>query len=156
MVQIRPYVPSDRAFILSLAPRLVFGRQAWRDEQLWLTAAESGLTGTIDQHNQKTQIFIAQDEFAQDKEAQQLGFATVSHSTHFTGQPQASIGLLATSEIAEGRGVGTALVEACAQWAREQGYTLLTVSTGAANTRALRLYHHLGFRDEEITLTKLL
>jgi GNAT superfamily N-acetyltransferase len=151
MLQIRPYLPSDRAFILSLAPRLVFGRQAWRDEQLWLTATESWLTRSIDQHNQKTQVLIAQDE-----EGQQLGFATVWRSTHFTGQPQANIGKLATSESAEGRGVGTALVEACAQWAREQGYTLLTLSTGAANTRALRLYHHLGFRDEDVTLTKLL
>jgi ribosomal protein S18 acetylase RimI-like enzyme len=87
---------------------------------------------------------------------QPLGFATVWRSTHFTGQPQANIGNLATSEMAEGRGVGTALVEACAQWAREQGYTLLTLSTGAANTRALRLYHHLGFHDEDVTLTKVL
>jgi GNAT superfamily N-acetyltransferase len=149
MLQIRPYVPADRAFMLSLAPRLVFGRQAWRDEQRWLTTVECGLTGSIDQHNQKTQVLIAQDE-----DGHQLGFATVSHRTHFTGQPQASIGKLATSEIAEGRGVGTALVAACAQWARAQGYPLLTVSTGAATTRALRLYHHLGFCDEDVTLTK--
>ena len=32
---------------------------------------------------------------------------------------------------------GTALLEACEQWAREQGYTLLSLTTGAANT-ALR------------------
>lgn len=151
MVQIRPYVPSDRAFILSLAPRLAIGRQAWRDEQLWLTSIENWLTGCIDQHGQKTQVMIAQDE-----DGQPLGFATVSHSTHFTGQPQAYLGELVTSESAEGRGVGTALVTACEQWAREQGYTLLAVSTGAANTRALRLYHHLGFHDEDVTLTKSL
>jgi hypothetical protein len=84
MVQIRPYVPSDRTFVLSLARRLVMGRQPWRDEQRWLTTVESRLTGSMDQHNQKTQVLIAQDE-----DGQPLGFATVSHSTHFTGQPQA-------------------------------------------------------------------
>jgi GNAT superfamily N-acetyltransferase len=71
-------------------------------------------------------------------------------------QRQAYIGELATSETVEGRGVGTALVKACEQWAREQGYMLLTLTTGIANARALSFYHHLGFLDEDVTLTKLL
>jgi GNAT superfamily N-acetyltransferase len=151
MLRVRPYVPTDRAFVLSLAPRLAIGMQPWRDLQFWLTTVEGWLTKSINQHNQKTMVLIAEDE-----QAERLGFATVSHSTHFTGQRQAFIGELATSETAEGRGVGTALVEACEQWAREQGYTILTLSTGAANARAVNFYHHLGFHDEDITLTKLL
>jgi predicted N-acetyltransferase YhbS len=51
---------------------------------------------------------------AEDEKGERLGFATVSHSTHFTGQSQAYIGELASSEKVEGRGVGSALVEACA------------------------------------------
>ncbi len=151
MIHVRPYVPSDHAFVLSLAPRLAIGMQAWRDLDLWLTTVEEWLTGSIAQHNQKTLVLIAEDE-----QGMPLGFATVSHSKHFTGQPQAYIGELATSEAAEGRGVGTALVEACEQWAREQGYAILTLSTGAGNIRALRFYHHLGFCNEDVTLTKLL
>jgi GNAT superfamily N-acetyltransferase len=151
MVQVRAYDPADRDFVLSLAPRLAIGKQPWRDEQLWRTAVEGWLTGSIAQHNQKTIVLIAEDE-----QGERGGVATVSHSTHFTGQPQAYIGELATSEAAEGRGVGAALVAACEQWAREQGYTLLVVSTGAGNTRALDFYHRLGFHDEDVTLTKLL
>ena len=147
----RPYVPDDRAFVLNLAPRLAIGMQPWRDLNLWLTTVESWLTESINQHNQKTMVLIAEDE-----QGKRLGFATVSHSKHFTGQSQAHIGELAPIETAEGRGVGTALVKACEQWACEQGYTLLAVSTGAANTRAIKLYHNLGFRDEYVTLTKLL
>jgi GNAT superfamily N-acetyltransferase len=93
---------------------------------------------------------------AEDEKGEQLGFATVSHSTHFTGQSQAYIGELATSEKVKGRGAGSALVEACEQWARAQGYTIITLTTGAGNTRALRLYDHLGYHNEDITLTKLL
>jgi ribosomal protein S18 acetylase RimI-like enzyme len=119
--------------------------------KFWLTTVESWLAESISQHNQKTMVLIAENE-----QGERLGFATVSHSTHFTGQRQAYIGELAISEIAEGRGVGAALVKACEQWARAQGYDLLTVSTGAANTRALRFYHSLGFRNEDVTLTKLL
>ena len=151
MLQVRPYIPNDRTFILSLAPRFAIGKQPWRDLTLWLTTVEEWLTESINQHNQKTMVLIAEDE-----QGLPLGFATVSHSTHFTGQRQAYIGELATSEAVEGRGVGSALVEACEQWAREQGYTIITLTTGAGNTRALRFYDHLGFRKEDITLTKLL
>ncbi len=151
MLRVRPYVDTDRAFVLSLVPRLAIGMQPWRDLELWLSTVQGWLTESINQHNQKTMVLIAEDE-----QGGRLGFATVSHSTHFTGQRQAYIGELATSETAEGRGVGTALLEVCEQWARQQGYSLLTVSTGAANTRALSFYHHLGFHDEDVTLTKLL
>jgi ribosomal protein S18 acetylase RimI-like enzyme len=151
MLRVRPYIPTDHTFVLNLAPRLAIGMQPWRDLQLWLTTVESWLTESINQHNQKTMVFIAEDE-----QGERFGFATVSQSTHFTGQRQAYIGELATDETVEARGVGTALVEACEQWAREQGYTLLTLSTGAANERALGFYRHLGFRDEDVTLTKLL
>jgi ribosomal protein S18 acetylase RimI-like enzyme len=150
-VRVRPYVPADQTFVLSLAPRLAIGIQPWRDLRLWLTTVENWLTESINQHGQKTMVWIAEDE-----QGERCGFATVSHSKHFTGQPQAYIGELATSETVEGRGVGTALVEACQGWAREQGYTILTLSTGAANARALRFYRHLGFQDEDVTLTKLL
>lgn len=151
MLHVRAYAPDDRAFVLSLAPRLAIGKQPWRDLALWLRTVEEWLTESINQHNQKTMVLIAEDEHGE-----RLGFATVSHSTHFTRQRQAYIGELATSETAEGRGVGSALVEACEQWAREQRYTIITLTTGAGNTRALRFYDHLGFQTEDVTLTKLL
>lgn len=149
MVSVRPYIPEDRDFVLSLAPRLAIGMQPWRDLALWLKTAEVWLAGSIDGHPLKTMVLIAQDQ-----EGERLGVATVSDGAHFTGQPQAYIGELVTREGYEGRGVGTALVEACQKWAREQAYSLLTVSTGAANARAIRLYRHLGFYNEDVALTK--
>ena len=151
MLQVRPYLPVDREFVLSLAPRLAIGIQPWRDLGLWLNTVENWLTKSIDQHSQKTMVLVAEGEHGE-----RVGFATVSHSTHFTGQRQAYIGELAVSESFEGHGVGTTLLEACEQWAREQGHTLLTLTTGAANTRALVFYRQHGFRDEDVTLTKLL
>ena len=151
MLQVRPFTPTDHDFVLNLAPRLAIGMQPWRDPVLWHQTVEGWLKQSIDQHNQKTMVLIAEDD-----QGGRLGFATVSHSAHFTGQPQAYIGELATSESAEGQGVGRALLEACERWAREQGYAILTLSTGAGNAWALGFYRHLGFRDEDITLTKLL
>ena len=151
MIHIRPYVSTDRTFVLSLAPRLMIGMPPWRDPAAWLETVQNWITGSIEQHGQKTMVFIAEDE-----QGEPLGFATISHDTHFTGEPQAYIGELATSEAAEGRGAGKALAQACEQWAREQGYHILSLATGAANERALGFYRHLGYLDEDVKLVKRL
>jgi GNAT superfamily N-acetyltransferase len=112
MIHVRPYVSDDRTFVFILAPRLLIGMPPWRDPHRWLTAFQNWITVSIDQHGQKTMVFIAENDHGE-----RLGFATLSHETHFTGEHQASINELATSDVAEGRGVGTALIQACEQWA---------------------------------------
>jgi GNAT superfamily N-acetyltransferase len=151
MIRTRLYDPADREFVLSLAPRLAIGIPSWRDAERMIVTAQTWITGSIEQHGQKTVIFVAEDELGE-----RFGFASVSHSTHFTGEGQAYLGELATAEAAEGRGVGKALAQACEQWAREQGYRILALTTGAANERALGFYRHLGFLDEDVTLVRLL
>ena len=151
MIHVRLYQPTDQVFILSLAPRLAIGMPAWRDPRRWAATVQKWLTESIEQHGQKTMVFVAEDE-----QGTRLGFATVTHDTHFTGEPQAYIGELATSAAAEGRGVGKALLAACEQWARDQGYQLLALATGAANEHALGFYRHLGYLAEDIKLVKRL
>src|SRR5690349_18161169 len=151
MVRVRAYTPEDREFVFSLAPRLAIGMQPWRDHQLWMKTVEGWLEESIQGHGEKSWVLIAESE-----KGEAVGFATVSHSTHFSGQKQAYIGELATAETAEGRGVGRALVQACENWAREHGYSLLALSTGAGNIRALDFYQRLGFQDEDVSLTKRL
>lgn len=151
MISIRPFTASDQDFVLSLAPRLTIGMQPWRDRSLWLKAVEGWLTESIARQEDKGAVFIAEDE-----SGERLGFATVSASEHFTSQPQAYIGELATSDAAEGRSVGRALVAACEAWARGQGFALITLTTGAGNERALGFYRRLGYVDEDVTLTRRL
>jgi len=151
VIRVRPYDSADREFILSLAPRLAIGIAPWRDPQKMIVTAQGWITGSIEQHGKKSVVIVAEDEHGE-----RLGFATVSHSTHFTGEGQAYIGELATNETAEGRGVGKALAQACEQWARDQGYRFLSLATGAANERALGFYRHMGYQDEDVTLVKLL
>jgi GNAT superfamily N-acetyltransferase len=151
MIRVRPYHPNDRAFVLSLAPRLTIGMPPWCDTERSIDAVQSWITGSINQHGQATMVFVAEDE-----QGERLGFATVTHETHFTGERQAYIGELATSEAAEGYGVGKALLQTCEQWARDQGHRILALATGAANQRALGFYRHLGYRAEDIKLIKLL
>ncbi len=151
MIRVRPYVPADEEFVLSLAPRLAIGIPPWRDPQKMIVTAQGWIRGSIEQHGKNTMVMVAEDEHGE-----RLGFATVSHDTHFTGESQAYIGELATSESAEGRGVGKALAQACEQWGREQGYRILCLATGVANERALGFYRHMGYLDEDVKLVKLL
>ena len=151
MIRVRPYLPDDHAFVLSLAPRLTTGMPPWRDPQRCLTAVQGWITGSIAMHGHETMVFVAEDD-----RGIRLGFATITHATHFTGERQAYIGELATSEAAEGHGVGRALLHACEHWARDQGDRMIALATGAANTRALGFYHYLGYRDEDVKLVKRL
>lgn len=151
MINVRPYISTDREFVLNLAPRLAIGIPHWRDPQMMISTARSWITDSINQHEQKSVVFVAEDE-----QGERLGFVTVSHSTHFTGERQAYIGELATSDSAERHGVGKALTQACEQWAREQGYRFLSLTTGSANERALGFYRHMGYLDEDVTLVKML
>ncbi len=150
MIRVRPYASSDREFVLSLAPRLAIGIPPWRDRQKMIETAQGWITESIKQHGIKTMVFVATDQ-----QGNRLGFVTVSHSTHFTGVGQAYIGELVTDEAAEGQGVGKVLTQACEQWAREQGYSILSLTTGAANERALGFYRHMDYQDEDVTLIKL-
>ena len=151
MVHVRPYRPTDHDFIVSLAPRLTIGMPAWHRYDPWIATVHQWIRTSIAQHGDTTMVLVAEDAHGN-----RVGFATVSRGTHWTGEPQATIGELATHEAAEGQGVGTALVAACEQWARDQGYRRIALMTGAANTRALGFYHHVGFADEDITLIKQL
>lgn len=150
-IRVRPYISSDQSFIFGLAPRLLEGTSSWRDAEKMLTAIYGWLTNSIEQNGAKTTIFIAENE-----QGKQLGFASVTHSSHFSGEKQAYIGELAVSETVEDFGVGRALVIACEQWAINQGYTCLVLETGAANKRARGFYQHLGFMEEDIKLVKQL
>ena len=94
---------------------------------------------------------------AEEDQGEPFGFATVSHSRTLHRSTPSSIGELATSENAEGRRVGSALVKACEQWAARQGYSVLTLTTGAGNTRALRFFFmSISFSQRRCHVDKLL
>lgn len=61
------------------------------------------------------------------------------------GPDEAEFRMLAVREKARGRGVGRAMVLACADRARAAGLTGLRLSTGPDMTAAHRLYERMGF-----------
>jgi GNAT superfamily N-acetyltransferase len=150
-IQVRLYMPTDREFLLSLAPRLSIGIAPWRNREAMETAMRQFIINGIEQHPTQTIVFVAVNQ-----QGHQLGFASVSHAKNFTGEAQSYLGELAVREDAEGHGIGNALVRACEEWSRNQGYTLLVLDTGTANEHARRFYQHAGFQEESVRLVKQL
>lgn len=148
---VRPYHPGDQDAVLGLAPRLVIGIAPWRSEEGMLRAARGWIEGSIDSIGPDRAVFVAEDA-----DGRTVGFVSASRDVNFTGEVQAYVGELAVAEEAEGRGVGRALMEAAESWARERGYGLVVLDTGAANVRARGFYARLGYVEESVKLTKVL
>jgi ribosomal protein S18 acetylase RimI-like enzyme len=146
---IRPATAADHALAERLASRLLVGTAAWRDREALHATFRTWLLENIAAQGDKGAAFVAESPLGTT-----VGIVTVSASQHFTGEQQAEIGELAVFEDAEGQGVGSALLAAAEQWAREHGYRFVSLGTGAANTHARTYYAHHGFREEDIRLTK--
>lgn len=147
--RIRPAMPTDGALAERLATRLLTGVASWRSRAALLATFRAWLVENIDAQGDKGAAFVAESS-----EGTPVGVVTVSASKHFSGEPQAEIGELAVADDVEGQGVGSALLAAAEQWARERGYHFVSLGTGAANTRARAFYAQHGFREEDIRLTK--
>ena len=59
--------------------------------------------------------------------------------------PDIEIGGLVVHEDARGRGVGRALVSAAEDWARERGYTMVSVRSNVVRREAHEFYRGLGY-----------
>lgn len=152
-VVVRPVRPTDRAFLVSLAPRFVeFGVPAWLDTRETLRALEAQFEQLARAVPEGHRVLVAESA-----EGEPLGFIYLQvQREFFTGRPHAHVSDLAVAEGADGKGVGRALVSAGEAWARAQGYDRLTLNVFATNTRARAFYAHLGFGEETLKLVKAL
>jgi GNAT superfamily N-acetyltransferase len=69
---------------------------------------------------------------------------------YFNLRPHAHLSVLAVSKHAEGKGVGSALLDQSVAWAKERQSDRLTLSALVTNSRARALYERKGFGAEYI------
>lgn len=146
---IRRFRIADRDRVLALSERLTVGVAPWRDEVEVATATRRWLDESTSEEFDGVALVAETD-------GDLLGFVSVSTTRHFSGEVDSYIGELVVAPAFEGRGVGSALVEAAQRVAIERGHRCLTLSTGAANDRAIALYRRLGFEPEDVKLTRTL
>jgi GNAT superfamily N-acetyltransferase len=155
---IRPAVASDRSFVLNLASRLVDGFDAprHRTKPELVEGDRRALEGWFDRLQDDS---LAEARSAKADEAMLIaeldgkpaGVAyLVTLVDYFNQRPHAHLSVLAVEKAAEGKGVGSALLEACERWARSRGSDRLTLSALVTNTRARALYERKGYGGEYI------
>lgn len=69
---------------------------------------------------------------------------------YFNERPHAHLSVLAVAAAAEGKGVGSALLDRSVEWAKDQNSDRLTLSALVTNARARALYERKGFGGEYI------
>ncbi len=72
----------------------------------------------------------------------------VSSVDYFSTRSHGHVSVLAVSAHAEGRGVGSTLLDAAAEWSRARGFDRLTIMFFAQNHRAARVYERNGYLPE--------
>lgn len=152
-IRIRPFQDSDHDFISSLTKRFSdVDLPAWRSKSEVDHTNEIALEKAMHVPEPDSMIFIAETE-----DGRQAGFIHLqTQIDYFNGEDQGYISDLAVDIGFEGQGVGRALMNKAEEWARQQGFNLLTLYVFAGNTRARQLYEKNGFLPEVIKYAKVI
>ena len=146
-VSIRNATPSDRDFVVALADRLVDGFDAppHRTKPELIDGDRRALAEWFNKMPDGEAMLIGE------LDGKPAGVAyLVTLVDYFNGRPHAHLSVLAVDKAAEGKGVGSALLDACEQWARDRGSDRLTLSALVTNSRARSLYERRGFNGEYV------
>jgi len=150
-------VADDREFVLSMADRLVsFDVPAFRTKEELADGDRRALAEWFErlQGDSRAEAQSAEaDEalFVAEHDGRLAGCAyLVTLVDYFNQRPHAHLSVLAVSEAAEGKGVGSALLDRSEAWARQRGSDRLTLSALVTNSRARALYERRGFAGEYI------
>ncbi len=81
---------------------------------------------------------------------------TFTPSLSYRGGRRATVESVRTDAARRGQGIGTALMRAAIELARERGCVLMQLTTHATRTDAHRFYERLGFRREHVGMKLML
>jgi GNAT superfamily N-acetyltransferase len=141
----------DEDALVRLAGRLTaFALPEWRTPDEIITADARAMIDAVRGGDSSNEVFVAERDRAA------VGCLHMVEDTDFFGKRHAHISVIATSEVAEGTGVGRALMAAAEAWGRSRGLTLLTLNVFDANARARRFYEQAGLVPEVIKYAKAL
>ncbi len=149
--EIRPARAGDRAAVFALLPRL---------ESFGLPSNVSPGIVASGEAREMEKIFDALPDGASLSVAVDPSGAVVgvlfleTRRDYFTDAPHGHVGVLALAEVAEGRGLGRALLAHADAWGRSEGFDRLTLTVFDGNARARRLYERAGYRADLVRYRK--
>lgn len=123
----------------------------WRDPEKMRAFHQHYAEATVDATGPNEAVFVAESG------GLRFGVVHVLESTSgLTGEPQGYVATLAVTEAASGQGIGRALMEAAEDWCRGRGLSIVALDVFAQNNGARAFYDRLGYRDETVTMIKVL
>ena len=150
-ISIRLATTADEPFLVHLAHRLAaFELPAWRTAAEVAGADAQTMIASVEAAQRDNQVFVAE------RDSLPVGCLHMVSVRDFFGRAHAHISVIATTQAAEGSGVGQALIAHAEAWSRERGLSLLTLNVFAGNARARNVYERAGFTPEVLKYAKLL
>ena len=148
-IRIRPATEADEAVLVELAARLTaFDVPPWRKPGDIAAADAREMMDAVRAASPDNEVLIAE------RASVPVGCLRILATTDFSGTRHAHVSVIATTEVAEGSGVGRALLQHAEGWARRLGYSMLTLNVFAANDRARRFYERAGLSPEMMKYVK--
>jgi len=148
---IRAATTADAPALLALSQRMAnFDLPPWRTPAEITEADGSAMVTALSGGDPDSEVFIAERHGAV------AGCLHLVVTADFFGRAHAHISVIATSEAAEGSGVGRALIAFADNWARQRRLPIITLNVFATNARARRLYEQAGFEVELLKYAKQL
>jgi ribosomal protein S18 acetylase RimI-like enzyme len=140
--RVREATSADSEFILSLVPRLAeFGPPPWRDAADMTAIDLRVVADKMEDAPEGTTMYVAEDAAGE-----RLGYIHLEPDTdYYNPVAHGHVADLVVAPAGEGRGVAKALMAQAELWARERGYTSISLTVFAQNTRARALYERLGY-----------
>ena len=134
---------------MRLTPRLLVGVDPSRPTDLVRVA----IRGWVDE-SVKSAGSDSRAGWVAEHDGSVIGFVSVSAEDHWCGENDAWVGELMVDERFERKGVARALIAKVEGWATERGLGHIRLTTGAANQGARAFYERLGYRLNEVTMTR--
>lgn len=145
MIVIRPAEPGDATALVRLAQEIGAEPEAWLlTTDVWRdTGAERRYLKAVRRHPDAA-VFVAEDTDGTPGPAGIVGRLSVGRDPHPASRHVADLGLM-VARSHRGLGVGRALLDQAATWARSAGVRKLELHVFPWNAPAIALYERYGF-----------
>jgi len=141
-VIVRPALPRDAEASVALALAVGSEPGGWLiSTDDWRPVAEERRYLKAVQRWPHAAVLVAEED------GEIVGRLSIARDTHPASEHVADLGLMVAVE-SRGRGVGTALLQAAVDWAREAGVRKLELHVFPWNEPAIALYEKFGFERE--------
>jgi ribosomal protein S18 acetylase RimI-like enzyme len=148
-IAIRPFSAEDQPFLARVAPRMHPGQTASPRDPTTLDKFFSDIGDANFLTKPDAQAFVATID------GQPCGVISFfPDRDYFTDHPRAYVDNLAVAQEFEGKGVGRALLDHVARWARDHGYREIVLDVFAGNQRAIAFYERQEYRPDHIRMVK--